>query len=79
LPATFYLFLEAVAELYVRNNLTVPLSPRAGAKAVYHHIFKTGIFRVAEMDAKLVSSATRLCVIYIERNRMTISPTSIKV
>jgi len=54
LPATLDLFLEAVADIYRRQNLDMPLPPRAGAGVVYRHIFKTGIFRVAEMDGKLV-------------------------
>ncbi|MCA1556590.1 MAG: GNAT family N-acetyltransferase [Acidobacteria bacterium] len=54
LPATLDLFLEAVTELYMRNNLTQPLPPRVGVEVVYRHIYKTGIFRVAEMDKQLV-------------------------
>jgi len=31
------------------------LPPRAGVEVIYRHIFKTGIFRVAEIDEKLVA------------------------
>jgi GNAT superfamily N-acetyltransferase len=54
LPATLDLFLETVADVYRRQNLDSPLPPRAGVEVAYRHIFKTGIFRVAEMDGKLV-------------------------
>jgi GNAT superfamily N-acetyltransferase len=56
LPATLDLFLEAVADIYRRQNLDMSLlPPRAGVEVVYRHIFKTGIFRVAELDEKLVA------------------------
>jgi len=54
LPATLDLFLEALADIYRRQNLDMPLPPRAGTEVVYRHIFKTGIFRVAERGEKLV-------------------------
>lgn len=54
LPATLDLFFEALTDIYRRQNLDMPLPPRAGTGVVYHHIFRTGIFRVAEMDGRLV-------------------------
>jgi N-acetylglutamate synthase-like GNAT family acetyltransferase len=55
LPASLDLFLEAVNHLYRRHNLEMPLPPRSAVEAAYQHIFKTGIFRVAETDGKLVA------------------------
>lgn len=55
LPETVDLFLEAVPDLYRRHNLEMPLPPRAGTEQVYHHIWRTGIFRVAEIDGQLVA------------------------
>ena len=54
LPATLDLFLEAVRDLNRRHNLETPLPPRPAVEVAYRHIFRTGIFRVAEMDGKLV-------------------------
>jgi hypothetical protein len=55
LPATLDLFLEAVEDLYRRHNLQAPPPPRAAVEVAYGHIFRTGIFRVAEMDGRLVA------------------------
>jgi hypothetical protein len=55
LPATLDLFLEAVDHLFRRHNLQTPLPPRAAIEASYRHIYRTGIFRVAEMDGRLVA------------------------
>jgi hypothetical protein len=55
LPATLDLFLEAVNHLYRQHDLQMPPPPRAAVEAAYGHIFRTGIFRVAEMDGRLVA------------------------
>lgn len=55
IPATLDLFLEAVADIYRRLNLTMPLPPRAAVEVTYRHIFDSGIFRVAERDGRLVA------------------------
>lgn len=55
IPAALDLFLEAVEHLNRRHNLAMPPPPRAGVETAYRHIFKTGIFRVAETDGRLVA------------------------
>lgn len=53
IPATLDLFLESVADLYRRHNLEAPLPPRPSIEVAYRHIFRTGIFSVAETDGRL--------------------------
>ena len=55
IPATIDLFLEAVGQLNRRHNVSMPLPPRPAVEAAYRHIFRTGIFRVAEMDGRLAA------------------------
>jgi ribosomal protein S18 acetylase RimI-like enzyme len=55
IPAALDLFLASVEHLYRRHNLEMPLPPRPAVEAAYRHIFKTGIFRVAERDGALVA------------------------
>jgi N-acetylglutamate synthase-like GNAT family acetyltransferase len=55
IPATLDLFYEAVADLCRRHNLEMPPLARPAVETAYRHIFKTGIFRVAEHDGKLVA------------------------
>lgn len=55
LPATLDLFLEAVEHLTRRHNLETMLPPRPAVEVAYRHIFRTGIFRVAETDGRLVA------------------------
>lgn len=54
IPAALDLFLESVADIYRRHNIDVPLPPRPSIEAAYRHIFRTGIFQVAESDGRLV-------------------------
>ncbi|HEV2801620.1 MAG TPA: hypothetical protein VGW12_14035 [Pyrinomonadaceae bacterium] len=54
IPATVDLFLEAVEQLNVRYNLPMPPMPRAGIEVAHRHIFRTGIFRVAEADGQII-------------------------
>ena len=54
IPAALDLFFESVAEIFQRHNVNVPLPPRAAIEVVYRHIFRTGIFRLAESDGRLV-------------------------
>lgn len=55
LPATLDLFLEAVADIFERHHLKLPLPPRPAVEVMYRHIFQTGIFRVAEEEGKLAA------------------------
>lgn len=54
IPAALDLFLEAVGDIYRRHNMNMLLPPRTAVEAAYRHIFRTGIFRVAEMDGQLI-------------------------
>ncbi|HEX8456865.1 MAG TPA: GNAT family N-acetyltransferase [Pyrinomonadaceae bacterium] len=54
IPATVELFLEAVEQLYVRRNMPVPSMPRASVESAFRHVFRTGIFRVAESDGEII-------------------------
>lgn len=54
IPATVGLFLEAVEQLYSRHNLKMPPMPGASIEVAFRHIYRTGIFRVAEMDGRIV-------------------------
>jgi GNAT superfamily N-acetyltransferase len=53
--AALDLFLEAVADTYLRHNIDAPLPPRPSIETAYRHILRTGIFRVAESDGQLVA------------------------
>jgi GNAT superfamily N-acetyltransferase len=55
MPATLDLFLESVAHLYQHHNLSLPLPPRPSIEVSYRHILRTGIFRVAELDDRLIA------------------------
>lgn len=55
IPAALDLFLAAVADTYRRHNIDAPPPPRAATEVAYRHIFRTGIFRVAEADGQLVA------------------------
>lgn len=55
LPATLDLFLEAVRHLHRRHNLEMPLPPRSAVEVAFQHIFRTGIFRVAEVDGRMIA------------------------
>ena len=55
LPAAIELFLAAVADMFARHNISKPLPPRAALETMWPHIFKTGIFYVAEEDGRLVA------------------------
>lgn len=55
IPATVDLFLTAVADVIRRHGLPGPLPPRADIETHYRHIFRTGIFHVAESDERLVA------------------------
>ena len=55
LPAAIDLFLAAVADMYARHRIMLPPPPRAAVEQMWPHILKTGIFRVAERDGRLVA------------------------
>ena len=55
IPATLDLFLESVADVAARHNLKTQMPPRAAVEVAYGHILRTGIFRVAESDGRLLA------------------------
>lgn len=55
IPEAAGLFLRTVADLYQRHNVTSPQPPRPLVEKYYDHIRRTGIFRVAEVDGRLVA------------------------
>lgn len=55
IPATIDIFHTALADVYKRHGLTVPLPPRAMVETNYRHIFRTGIFHVAEVEGRLAA------------------------
>jgi hypothetical protein len=55
LPATVELFLTAVADMYARLGIRNPLPERGSIQTHYEHIFRTGIFEVAEIEGRLAA------------------------
>jgi GNAT superfamily N-acetyltransferase len=55
LPQTVELFLTTVADLRARQNLQWPLPPREYVLKAYSHIWRTGLFHVAEVDGKVIA------------------------
>ncbi len=55
LPAAVDLFMAAVAQMYERLHIEMPLPPRAGVAQTWAHILATGLFYVAEADDQLVA------------------------
>ncbi len=55
LPAVIDLFMTAVAQMYERLHIELPLPPRAGVALMWAHILDTGIFYVAEADHEIVA------------------------
>lgn len=56
-PEMADLFLEAVSNMYVRNNVTAALPPHAAVMQAYEHVRATGIFHVAELEGRIVAIA----------------------
>ncbi len=55
LPAAVELFRTALADLYKRNALATPLPERSYIELHYRHIFRTGIFHVAEIEGRVAA------------------------
>lgn len=47
------LFLVTVEDLYRRHSINLPAPPRPMVEKFYAHIYRTGIFQVAEVDGRL--------------------------
>lgn len=57
IPPMADLFLEAVSDLYARNNVAAAPPPRPAVLAGYEHVRSTGIFHVAEAEGRLIAIA----------------------
>ena len=53
IPETVEVFLNAVADMYARNGIKLPLPDRQHTETGYRHILRTGIFHVAEVDGQI--------------------------
>jgi GNAT superfamily N-acetyltransferase len=54
-PEMADLFLEAVSNMYARNNITATLPPRPAVLLGYEHVRATGIFHVAELEGRIAA------------------------
>jgi GNAT superfamily N-acetyltransferase len=55
IPAAVDLFHTSLADVYARNGVNAPLPERRMVLLNYQHIFRTGIFHVAEAEGKLAA------------------------
>jgi GNAT superfamily N-acetyltransferase len=55
IPATIDLFHTSLADVYARHGVNAPLPERKVVELYYRHIFRTGIFHVAEVEGKLAA------------------------
>jgi len=53
LPEAVELFLVTVEEMYERHSIHLPAPPRPLVEKFYAHIYRTGIFQVAEVEGRL--------------------------
>jgi GNAT superfamily N-acetyltransferase len=53
LPEAVELFLVTVTDMYERHSIHLPAPPRPLVEKFYAHIYRTGIFQVAEVDGRL--------------------------
>jgi GNAT superfamily N-acetyltransferase len=56
-PEMADLFLEAVSNMYARNNISAAVPPRPAVLLGYEHVRATGIFHVAELEDRIVAIA----------------------
>ena len=56
-PEMADLFLEAVSNMYARNNITAALPPRPAVLLGYEHVRATGLFHVAELEGRIAAIA----------------------
>jgi hypothetical protein len=53
MPAAVDLYRESVGDMFKRHGIVQPVTPREVALAAYGHVFRTGVFHVAEVDGRL--------------------------
>lgn len=56
-PEMSDLFLEAVSNMFARNNVTAAVPPRPAVLLAYEHVRSTGIFHVAELEGRIAAIA----------------------
>jgi len=52
-PAAADVYRESVADMFVRHGIAQPTPPRDVAIAAFGHVFRTGVFHVAEVDGRI--------------------------
>lgn len=57
MPEMTDLFLEAVSNMFARNNISAAVPPRPAVLLSYEHVRSTGIFHVAELEGRIVAIA----------------------
>lgn len=55
IPMMVGVFRAAVADMFARNNVQTPIPPPQAVAAAYEHVCRTGQFRVAEVDGRIVA------------------------
>lgn len=55
IPETVEIFLESVVEMYARNGIKAPPPERSMVLMNYRHVWRTGIFYVAEVEGALAA------------------------
>jgi GNAT superfamily N-acetyltransferase len=53
MPEAVELFLTTVEDMYKRHNINSPMPPRLMIEKFYEHIYRTGIFQVAEVEGRI--------------------------
>jgi len=53
IPAAADLYRESVGDMFVRHGIVQPVTPRDVVIAAYGHVFRTGVFHVAEVDGRI--------------------------
>lgn len=57
IPEMTDLFLEAVSNMFARNNVSAVVPPRPAVLLGYEHVRSTGIFHLAELEGRIVAIA----------------------
>jgi hypothetical protein len=52
-PAAVDLYRESVGDMFKRHGIVQPVTPREIVLAAYGHVFRTGVFHVAEADGRI--------------------------
>lgn len=52
-PAAADLYRDSVGDMFVRHGIAQPVTPRDVVISAYGHVFRTGVFHVAEVDGRI--------------------------